>query len=402
VSLSGKTIVLGVTGGIAAYKAVEIVSRLRKLNAAVQVIMTASAAHFVTPLTFREMSGNPVVVSMWEESQQWNVEHIALATMADAFLIAPATANIIGKIASGIADDMLSTTVMATTAPVIFAPAMNTQMFCNPIVQKNITSLKALGYHFMEPASGVLACGTEGVGRLPEPCDIVNFVVRLFAVQQDLAGKKVLVTAGGTREAIDPVRYIGNRSSGKMGYAIAKEAASRGAQVILVSGPTCLPQPPQIVFRAVESAAEMRREVLKHFTACDIIVKAAAVADYRPAVVATQKIKKNVDSAFTLEFAKNPDILHELGQLKDKQFLVGFAAETQNLVAYATKKLEEKNLDMIVANDVTALGAGFNVDTNIAKLLFRDGTVIDLPQMTKELLARCILDYVCKLISKTA
>lgn len=397
-SLSGKTIVLGVTGGIAAYKAIDIVSRLRKLNATVQVIMTASAARFVTPLTFQEMSANPVVVSMWGESQQWNVEHIALATMADAFLIAPATANIIGKIASGIADDMLSTTVMATTAPVIFAPAMNTQMFCNPIVQKNITNLKALGYHFMEPASGVLACGTEGIGRLPEPCDIVNFVVQLFAVQQDLAGKTVLVTAGGTREAIDPVRYIGNRSSGKMGYAVAKEAARRGAQVILVSGPTCLSQPPKVVFREVESAVEMRREVLKYFTTCDIVIKAAAVADYRPAVVAAQKIKKNAAAIFTLDFTQNPDILRELGQLKEKQILVGFAAETQNIVAYATKKLQEKNLDMIVANDVTALGAGFNVDTNIAKLLFRDGTVVDLPQMTKELLARCILDYVCKLI----
>lgn len=400
-SLSGKTIVLGVTGGIAAYKAVEIVSRLRKLKATVHVIMTASAARFVTPLTFQEMSANPVIVSMWGESKQWNVEHIALATMADAFLIAPATANIIGKIASGIADDMLSTTVMATTAPVIFTPAMNTQMFNNPIVQNNITKLKSLGYHFMEPASGSLACGTAGVGRLPEPCDIVTFVAQVFAVQQDLVGKTVLVTAGGTREAIDPVRYIGNRSSGKMGYAIAKAAASRGAQVILISGPTCLPHPPQIFFHQVESAVEMRREVLKYFATCDIVIKAAAVADYRPSVVAPQKIKKS-DADFVLEFTKNPDILRELGQLKDKQILVGFAAETQNVVAYATKKLQEKNLDMIVANDVTALGAGFNVDTNIAKLLFRDGAVIDLPQMTKELLAGCILDYVRKLITKTA
>lgn len=401
-SLSGKTIILGVTGGIAAYKAVDIVSRLRKLGATVRVIMTESAAKFVTPLTFQEISDNPVVVSMWGGQKQWNVEHIALATMADAFLIAPATANIIGKIASGIADDMLSTTVMATTAPVIFAPAMNTQMFCNPIVQNNMTKLKSLGYHFMEPASGMLACGTEGIGRLPEPCDIVTFVAQLFSLQQDLAGKTVLVTAGGTREAIDPVRYIGNRSSGKMGYAIAIEAAKRGAQVILVSGPTCLQQPPQVNFHQIESAAEMRLEVLRHFATCDIVVKAAAVADYRPTVAAAQKLKKNLTTTFMLELAPNPDILRELGQLKDKQILVGFAAETQNIVAYATKKLQEKNLDMIVANDVTELGAGFNVDTNIAKLLFRDGTIVALPQMTKELLAGCILDHVHDLIIKMA
>ncbi len=401
-SLSGKNIILGVTGGIAAYKAVDIVSRLRKLGAIVRVIMTESAARFVTPLTFQEISDNSVVVSMWGGPKQWNVEHIALASMADAFLIAPATANIIGKIASGIADDMLSTTVMATTAPVIFAPAMNTQMFNNPIVQKNITELKALGYHFMEPASGQLACGTEGVGRLPEPCDIVDFVVQLFAVQQELTGKTILVTAGGTREAIDPVRYIGNRSSGKMGYAIAQEAAKRGAQVILVSGPTCLAHPPRVTVYEVESAAEMRLEVLKHFAACDIVVKAAAVADYRPVVVAAEKIKKSDAATFTLELAKNPDILRELGQLKATQILVGFAAETQNVTAYATKKLQEKNLDMIVANDVTALGAGFNVDTNIAKLLFRDGKVVDLPQMTKERLSGCILDQIQDLIAKMA
>lgn len=400
-SLSGKNIVVGVTGGIAAYKAVDIVSRLRKLGVNVQVIMTESATQFVTPLTFQEISANPVVVSMWDGPKQWNVEHIALANMADAFLIAPATANIIGKVSSGIADDMLTTTVMATTAPVILAPAMNTQMFCNPIVQKNIIELKSLGYHFIEPASGRLACGTDGVGRLPEPCDIVDYVAQFFAVRQDLAGKTLLVTAGGTREAIDPVRYIGNRSSGKMGYAIAAEAAKRGAQVILVSGPTCLTHPSQVIVHEVESAREMRLEVLKHFAGCDIVIKAAAVADYRPAVVSTQKIKKS-DAALVLEFAKNPDILRELGQIKDKQILVGFAAETQNLVAYATKKLQEKNLDMIVANDVSAVGAGFNVDTNIAKLLFRDGTVVDLPQMTKELLAGCILDHVRDLITKPA
>lgn len=397
-SLYGKQVVLGVTGGIAVYKAVDIVSRLRKLGAIVHVIMTESAARFVTPLTFQEMSGNPVVVSMWGEAKQWNVEHIALATMADVFLIAPATANIIGKIAHGIADDMLSTTVMATKAPVIFAPAMNTQMYCNPIVQKNIQELTLLGYHFIEPTSGFLACGTEGVGRLPDPCDIVNFVVDHVATENDFAGKNLLVTAGGTREAIDPVRYIGNRSSGKMGYAIAAQAARRGAKVILVSGATGLPNPPNVTVVKVESAAEMRQEVLKHFSACDIVVKAAAVADYRPEVAETQKIKKNEDTLI-LKLAKNPDILRELGQIKERQLLVGFAAETQNIVNYAKKKLNEKNLDMIVANDVTAPGAGFNVDTNIAKLLFRDGKVVDLPQMPKEKLACCILDSICELVT---
>lgn len=397
-SLHGKQVVLGVTGGIAVYKAVDIVSRLRKMGAIVHVIMTESAARFVTPLTFQEMSANPVVVSMWGEMKQWNVEHIALATMADVFLVAPATANIIGKIANGIADDMLSTTVMATKAPVIFAPAMNTQMYCNPIVQKNIQELTLLGYQFIEPARGILACGTEGVGRLPDPCDIVNFVVDHVAAENDFAGKNLLVTAGGTREAIDPVRYIGNRSSGKMGYAIAAQAARRGAKVILVSGATGLSQPPNVTVVKVESAAEMREEVLKNFSACDIVVKAAAVADYRPEVAEMQKIKKN-DDTLILKLTKNPDILRELGQIKERQLLVGFAAETQNVVNYAKKKLNEKNLDMIVANDVTAPGAGFNVDTNIAKLLFRDGKIVDLPQMPKEKLACCILDYIRELVT---
>lgn len=397
--LAGKNVVLGVTGGIAAYKSVEIVSRLKKLGAAVHVIETAAAAKFVTPLTFREISGNPVVTDMWAEPKQWNVEHIALASLADVFLIAPATANIIGKIAGGIADDMLTTTVMATKAPVVLAPAMNSNMYLNPIVQANIAKLAGLGYHVLEPASGLLACGWEGPGRLPEPEVIVDKVVNLLTQSGDLAGKKVLVTAGPTREPIDPVRYISNHSSGKMGYALAAAAAARGADVVLVTGPTELTPPPAVTVKKVETAAEMLAAVLAEFADADVVVKAAAVADYRPQTVATQKIKKN-DDAVTLALIRNPDILAELGARKEGQLLVGFAAETEELIKHATAKLTKKNLDMIVANDVTLAGAGFGSDTNIVKLLYRDGRVVELPQMAKDKLAGIILDRICDLLVK--
>ena len=391
--LSGKNVVIGVSGGIAAYKAVEIVSRLKKAGAAVYVIMTAGAANFVTPLTFREISGNPVVASMWDESKQWNVEHIALATKADLFLIAPATANIIGKIAGGIADDMLSTTVMATKAKVLLAPAMNTNMYQNPIVQQNMAKLRDLGYELIEPASGMLACGTEGPGRLPEPVNIVERVVQLLNRKQDLAGKRILVTAGGTREPIDPVRYIGNRSSGKMGYALARAAAQRGGEVTLISGPVELTCPSQVRLIKVERTTEMRDVVLREFEQTDVVIKAAAVADYRPSQVAEQKIKKAGDT-LTLNLEKNPDILKELGARKKDQILVGFAAETQELVNNASQKLTAKNLDLIVANDVTLPGAGFCSDTNIAKILFPGGAVRELPQMDKEQMANIILDII--------
>ncbi|VBB07951.1 flavoprotein [Lucifera butyrica] len=398
--LQEKRIVLGVTGGIAAYKAVEIVSRLKKEGADVQVIMTQAAAQFVTPLTFREMSGNPVIVTMWEEPKRWNVEHIALASWADLFLIAPATANIIGKIANGIADDMLSTTVMATTAPVVFAPAMNTNMYRNAIVQQNITKLSNLGYRFLEPGYGRMACGTEGPGRLPEPAEIVRQVIRFLAPAATiLAGKKVLVTAGGTREPIDPVRYIGNRSSGKMGYALAVKAAQMAAKVVLIAGPTSLPDPPGVCVKKVETAAQMRQAVLAEYDDSDLVIKAAAVADYRPQLASPQKIKKS-EEQLTLTLEKNPDILRELGAKKTHQFLVGFAAETENLLEYATEKLQKKNLDMLVANDVTLPGAGFNADTNIVKLLYRDGHREELPQMTKIELAEKILAKICEHISK--
>lgn len=395
--LKDKNIILGVSGGIAVYKAVEIVSRLKKAGAIVHVIMTEAAAKFVTPLTFREMSGNPVVVSMWNETTNWNVEHIALATLADAILIVPATANIIGKVANGIADDMLLTTLMATKAPVFFSPAMNTNMYLNPIVQANMKKLQDAHYHLIQPDSGQLACGTSGIGRLPSPEAIVAVLTGYFSETLSLRGKKVLVTAAGTREPIDPVRYIGNRSSGKMGYAIAEEAARRGATVVLVSGPSVLKASDGIRLIKIETALQMRDVVKKEFIDSDITIKAAAVADYRAASIAENKIKKD-SSTLTLILEKNPDILFELGQMKQKnQVLVGFAAETQNLLEFAKAKLQKKNLDYIIANDVSVANAGFNTDTNIIKIIDRDGGIEDFPLLRKDLLAKIILDKIMAL-----
>jgi len=395
--LKDKNIILGVSGGIAVYKAVEIVSRLKKAGAIVHVIMTEAAAKFVTPLTFREMSGNPVVVSMWNETTNWNVEHIALATLADAILIAPATANIIGKAANGIADDMLLTTLMATKAPVFFSPAMNTNMYLNPIVQANMKTLQDIGYHLIQADSGQLACGTSGIGRLPAPEAVVSVLMDHFNETLSLRGKKVLVTAAGTREPIDPVRYIGNRSSGKMGYAIAEEAATRGAEVVLISGPSALETSSGIRLIKIETALQMRDAVKEEFIDSDIIIKAAAVADYRAASIAENKIKKD-SSTLTLILEKNPDILFELGQMKqDNQILVGFAAETQNLLEFAKKKLHKKNLDYIIANDVSLANAGFNTDTNIIKIIDRDGGIEDFPLLRKDLLAKIILDKITAL-----
>ncbi|MCC5465054.1 bifunctional phosphopantothenoylcysteine decarboxylase/phosphopantothenate--cysteine ligase CoaBC [Pelosinus baikalensis] len=391
--LKGKNIVVGVAGGIAAYKIVDLVSQLKKQGANIYVIMTQSAANFVTPLTFREISGQPVVVDMWAETTNWNVEHIALASRADLFILAPATGNMIGKIANGIADDMLTTTVMATTAPVLFVPAMNTNMYLNPIVQKNISSLTELGYHFMIPESGMLACGVEGIGRLPDSKVILEKVHQLIVAQNDFAGKKVLITAGGTKEAIDPVRYIGNRSSGKMGYALASAAAARGATVTLISGPTNLKVACGIKVEYVEAASDMRTAVLAHYNESDIVIKAAAVADYRPQSTAEHKIKKTGDT-LQLVLERNPDILLELGQLKKQQMLIGFAAETQQLVLHAQEKLAKKNLDMIIANDVSVPGVGFNADHNIAKVLYRDGRIEELSKMSKEHMANIILDKI--------
>lgn len=416
--LNGKKIVLGVTGGIAAYKCVDLASRLRKKGAEVHVILTRGAQNFVTETAMREISGNPVITSMWGEIHNYDVEHIALATLADVVLIAPATANVLAKAAAGIADDMLTTTVLATRAPIFFAPAMNSNMYENPVTQQNITTLQQRGWQLIPPASGHLACGTSGIGRMPEPAELVEVLENYFAGEggsvesadgntmdntmgnimgSTMQGLKLLVTAAGTREPIDPVRYIGNRSSGKMGYAIAEAAARLGAEVTLISGPSALQPPAGVEFFGVESAREMRQLVQERFPACDIVIKAAAVADYRVKNVSDQKIKKN-DAELTLVLEKNPDILKELGEMKQPhQTLVGFAAETQNLLQYAKGKLEKKNLDMIVANDVSKPQAGFNVDTNLIKLLKSDGSIEELPLMSKKELAYIILDRVMKL-----
>lgn len=413
--LKDKNIILGVTGGIAAYKCVDLVSRLRKQGANVHVILTKGAQNFVTETAMREISGNPVVTSMWQEIQQYDVEHIALARLADVVLVAPATANVIAKCACGMADDMLTTTLLATKAPVFFAPAMNTNMYENSIIQQNLHTLQKRGCHIIDPAAGHLACGTSGVGRMPEPQELVEILADFFATGKELAepdeddyrqhlaegldfsGLNILVTAAGTREPIDPVRYIGNRSSGKMGYAIAEAARDLGANVTLISGPSALPPLAGVNFFKVESARDMRRLVLENFPESQIVIKAAAVADYRVKNVADHKIKKN-DEELTLVLEKNPDILKELGQKKQKgQVLVGFAAETQNLIQYAQSKLEKKNLDMIVANDVSKPQAGFNVDTNLIKLLKRDGSIEELPLMSKKDLAYIILNHVMKI-----
>lgn len=396
--LKGKKIVLGVTGGIAVYKAVDLVSRLRKQGAEVRVVMTEHAQKFVTPLTFKEISGNKVAVSMWESNQEFNVEHIALANWADVFVVAPATANILAKMVCGIADDLLSTTLLAAQAPIIVCPAMNTGMYENPATQENIAKLQQRGITVMPPAVGMLACGTSGAGRLPEPQQIVDFIKEFIAKREgDMRGLKVLVTAAGTREPIDPVRFVGNRSSGKMGYAIAQAAAERGADVLLVTGPSALAVPPNVKACKVETTAEMLDACLKAYDSVDIVIKAAAVADYRPHDVADQKIKKKTDDALTVVMDKNPDILKELGSRKKHQILVGFAAETQNLLENAREKVVKKNLDMIVANDVTAAGAGFNADTNIVKFLFPDGKVCSLEQMPKIEVAAKLLDTVMQL-----
>ncbi len=400
-TLKNKKIVLGICGGIAAFKSAEIASMLRKRGAEVKCIMTEHATEFITPLTMREISGNPVAVSMFNDIPEFNVEHIALAQWADVFVIAPATANVIGKIAVGIADDMLTTTIMATKATVILAPAMNTNMYENPIMQGNIKKLKQHGYEFIEPVSGRLACGTTGVGRLPEPADIVDYVEFIACRTNLLKGKKVIVTAGGTRESIDPVRFIGNHSSGRMGFAIAKAAANAGAEVTLVAGITdCLKTPAGVVRRIdVDSTNNMKTAVDSFYDDCDLVIKAAAVADYRPAHPAENKIKKS-DETLTLVIEKNPDILYELGQRKTHQVLIGFAAETTNVIEYGSAKLRKKNLDMLVANDVSADGAGFKGTTNIATFLFPDGTMEKLDKMEKEELAAMIIDRAADILAK--
>ena len=390
--LRGKVIVLGVTGGIAVYKAVELLRLLTKAGAVVHVVMTRAATEFVTPLTFQTLSGNPVHLELFNLISEQQIGHISLAERADLFLVAPATANFVGKVAGGIADDLLTTAIMATRAPVLIAPAMNVHMFQNPIYRENETRLKGHGYLFIPPASGMLACGYEGEGKLPDPELILEEAIAALTPKR-LAGERVLVTAGPTQEEIDPVRYISNHSSGKMGYAIARQARLRGAEVTLVTGPTAIPVPYGVSVVRVESAEQMRDAVLGRLDQIDIVIKAAAVADYRPSLRAQMKVKKSA-SQLTINLEKNPDILAEIGAIKGDRLLVGFAAETEELVANATKKLAQKNLDLIVANDVSLAGAGFNVETNIVKLLFRDGSVEDIPIMAKHELAGIILNRV--------
>ncbi len=361
--LENKNIVVGVTGGIASYKTLAIVSKLKKAGANVNVIMTEAATEFVKPLTFRSLSQNPVTVEMFSEPSNWDVEHISLADKADLFLIAPATANIIGKIANGIADDMLSTTVMATEAEVIIAPAMNVKMYQNSIVQKNISLLKEHGYSIIEPDKGYLACGYEGQGRFPAPEEIAQYSKAHVMAEVSLEGKKVLVTAGGTKEALDPVRYLGNNSSGKMGYALARVAEAKGAEVTLISAPTNLSSPKGINKVEIETAQEMREEVFKYKEKQDIIIMAAAVADYRPKNKSALKLKKSTDN-LNLELEATDDILAQLGAEKKSELLVGFSAESNNMLAYAQKKLEQKNLDLIVANNIAKSDIGFAADKN--------------------------------------
>ncbi|MBC7075542.1 MAG: bifunctional phosphopantothenoylcysteine decarboxylase/phosphopantothenate--cysteine ligase CoaBC [Syntrophomonadaceae bacterium] len=397
-----KTLGIGITGGIAAYKIAELVSKLKQDGIDVVVMMTEGATKFVSPLTFRTLSGREVITDLWQESNEWKVQHIGIAEEIDLLVIAPATANFIAKMAHGIADDLLSTVVVANTAPVLVVPAMNTNMYNNPIVQDNIKKLAGYGYHFMKPDSGNLACGTSGKGRLPEIDHIYKEIKRMLYPKKDLEGKRVMVNAGTTCENIDPVRFICNRSTGKMGYCIAEEAFARGADVILVSGNSPLDSIPGVQFIPVWSAEEMCEVMLEYQPDCDIIIGAAAVGDFRVANIATQKLKKAEnyeENKILLELVGTPDILKELGKKKrDHQIMVGFAAETENLIENARKKLESKNLDFIVANDVTVEGAGFASDTNIVTFIFRNGDITSLPKMSKEEVAAAILNQVVELM----
>jgi phosphopantothenoylcysteine decarboxylase/phosphopantothenate--cysteine ligase len=396
-----KTVGVGITGGIASYKIADLVSKLKTNNYDVIVMMTEGATRFINPLTFKTLSGREVATDLWSESLEYKVQHIGIAEQLDLLVIAPATANFIAKMAHGIADDLLSTVAVANTAPVLIVPAMNSNMFKNPIVQDNIKKLQSYGYQVMDPESGMLACGAEGKGRLPAVDDIYNKIISLLHPCSDMAGKRVLVNAGSTCEDIDPVRFIGNRGTGRMGYAIASEACARGADVILVSGKTNLQPPANVKLVEVWSSQDMCDAMLKYQPVCDIIIGAAAVGDFRLAAVADQKIKKNDNGpqSVMLELVGTTDILKEMGKRKqENQIMVGFAAETENLLENARKKLKAKNLDFIVANDVTVEGAGFATETNVVTFISRDGEVVSLPKMLKEEVAAAILDRVVDLM----
>ena len=398
--LQGKTIVIGVTGGIAAYKTVELVRFLIQEGASVHVVMTRNAQEFVTPLTFQTLSKNRVITDMFELSTEVDVKHISLARKADLILIAPATANIIGKYAHGIADDFLTTMLLATKAPVFIAPAMNPEMYHHPIVQSNIASLEKNGVRFIPPGIGDTACEEIGEGRLADLQVILQELKNFFAIKKDLAGQIILVTAGPTQEPLDPMRYITNPSSGKMGYALARAAEERGAQVILISGPTSLTPPPGIAFFSVKTAQEMYGIVLRELARASIVIKAAAVADFRPKSIKEQKIKKETaeKGELVLSLEKTPDILADIGSRKGDKILVGFAAETEALLENARQKMVAKNLDLIVANDVMAVGAGFGSDNNKVNIIHRDGRIEELPLLPKEQIAHLILDRVVDIV----
>ncbi len=398
-----KTIGIGITGGIAAYKITDLVSKLKKNDYEVIVLMTEGAARFITPLTLKTISGREVLTDLWQESPEWKVQHIGVAEEIDLLVVAPATANIIGKMANGIADDLLSTVYLANTAPVIIVPAMNSNMYQKTVVQENLNRLKSHGCTIVAPECGELACGASGPGRLPDIEVIYQAIVDKLHPKQDLKGKKLMVNAGTTCEDIDPVRFIANRGTGKMGFAIAEAARNRGAEVVLIAGKSSLEAPAGVEFHTVWGAEEMCARMLEIQTDCDIIIGAAAVGDFKIAAIAQQKMKKKENAAqqLILELVSTPDILKELGkQKKTGQIMVGFAAETENVLENARKKLKSKNLDFIVANDVTMEGAGFATDTNIVTFIDKNGGIAALPQMTKYHVAEAILDRIVDLIKK--
>lgn len=400
--LTNKTILLGVTGGIACYKAAELASALVKQHASVHVIMTEHATEFITPLTFETITGKRTVVNTFDRNRLHQVEHIALADMADLVLIAPATANVLAKLAHGIADDMLTTTVLACDCPKMAAPAMNTRMYENPVTQDNLKALRNYGWDLIEPSSGRLACGALGKGKLPDPVDLLEHVIHAVSHEKDLRGLRVLVTAGPTQEALDPVRYLTNHSSGRMGYALARAAAARGALVTLVSGPTSLRRPAHMEVVNIKSAREMFEAVAERSAMQDIIIKAAAVADYRPATMADEKMKKSSEDELTLPLARTNDILAWLGEhRREGQTLCGFAMETQSMLEHARGKLSRKRVDMIAANNLRDEGAGFAVDTNLITLITQEKE-IPLPLLSKETVAHRILDEVLLLREKQA
>lgn len=390
--LKGKHILLGVTGSIAAYKIANLASMLVKLNADVHVIMTKNAKQFISPITFETLTGNKVIDDTFERNSGYHVAHIAMAAEADVVMIAPATANVIAKLAHGIADDMLTSTMLACTAPVLVSPAMNTHMYENPVTQENMEKLGSLGYKLIEPSSGYLACGDTGKGKMPEPEVLLDCILQEIACEKDMAGKKVLITAGPTRESLDPVRYITNHSTGKMGYALAENAARRGAEVTLVSGPTQLKKPCFVKIVDVTTAEEMYQAVEKEFDRQDIVVMSAAVADYRPATVAEQKIKKS-DGEMSIPLERTTDILGTLTPRKKQQFICGFSMETEHMLENSRGKLERKHLDMIVANNLKVAGAGFGTDTNIVTVITKESSE-ELPIMTKEEVAGAIFDRI--------